>query len=172
MSKCEPELPSHIHAETTVLGAILIDSAYYQKVVNRLEPEDFLLDSHRRIFVRMVELVQSGSAVDIVTLSECLKRHKELGNVGGLAYLCGLTEGLPLRPAIKDYLRILREKRWLREIIGACTEATAAAYDAEPSGEIKERLWGKLNDQNHQSAPAQAPSGSQDPVQQVRAEDS
>lgn len=138
--KKDPELPSHIHAETTILGAILIDSDHYKKLSGKLDPSDFSLESHRRIWMRMVELYDAGSAVDVVTLTDSLMRHKELDSVGGRSYLFGLSEGLPMRPALKDYLRILREKRMLREIIADCTEAIDAAYEAQASKEITQRL--------------------------------
>lgn len=164
----ERTLPAHIQAETTVLGAILIDSEYYRKVVGKLETADFSMDSHQRIFARMAELAEQGSAIDIVTLTECLERHREIDVIGGRAYLFGLTENLPMRPALKDYLRILREKRRLRELIAACTEAVRSAYDAAPSGEIKERLWDTLgvsDGSNYQSAPAANAGGAQDSLQ-------
>ena len=62
------------------------------------QADDFSLDSHRRIFLRMSELMDASRAVDIVTLSNELARYKEVEAVGGVAYLASLTEGLPRRP--------------------------------------------------------------------------
>ena len=63
-------LPANIDAEKTILGAILLDNAAHAEAAERLEPDDFSLDSHRRIFLRMSELMNDQRAVDIVTLAE------------------------------------------------------------------------------------------------------
>src|SRR6516164_1119385 len=80
-------LPANIDAEKTILGAILLDNAAHAEAAERLEPDDFSLDSHRRIYLRMSELRDSGRAIDIVTLAEELGRYKEVEAVGGVAYL-------------------------------------------------------------------------------------
>ena len=63
-------LPANIDAERTILGAILLDNAAHSEAAEKLEADDFSLDSHRRIFLRMSELMNSQRAVDIVTLSQ------------------------------------------------------------------------------------------------------
>jgi replicative DNA helicase len=82
----------------------------------------------------MAELIDNGRSVDIVTLIEELSRRKELEAVGGRAYLFSLTEGLPIRLSIDDYVRIVKGKSMLRQIINvastAMTEATDQADDA------------------------------------------
>ena len=93
-------MPANVDAERTILGAILLDNAAFTEAGKSLESEDFSLDSHRRIFLRMAELMDSQHAVDIVTLSHCLAQHKEVESIGGVAYLASLTEGLPRRPVI------------------------------------------------------------------------
>lgn len=80
-------LPANLDAEKTILGAILLDNTAHSEAAEKLEPEDFSLDSHQRIYLRMSELMNSQRAVDIVTLSEELARNKEIEAVGGVAYL-------------------------------------------------------------------------------------
>src|SRR6266545_6046403 len=87
-------LPVNIEAERSILGAILLDNFCYTQAA-AMHTDDFSLDSHRRIFSRMVELSESGRAIDYVTLSEELSRHKELEAIGGVSYLASLTDGLP-----------------------------------------------------------------------------
>src|ERR1700742_5199391 len=106
----ERGLPASIDAERSILGAALLENHAYNEAAEKLKADDFALDSHRRIFARMAELIDAGRAVDIVTLSEELARHKEVEAVGGVAYLASLTEGLPLRPVITEYVRIVRDK--------------------------------------------------------------
>jgi replicative DNA helicase len=122
-------LPANIDAEKTILGAILLDNAAHSEAAEKLDAEDFSLDSHRRIFLRMSELMNTQRAVDIVTLANELVRYKEIEAVGGVAYLASLTEGLPLRPVIEEYIRIVKDKSLLRRLMAICSAAIARAAD-------------------------------------------
>ena len=122
-------LPANIDAEKTILGAILLDNTAHSEAAEKLVPDDFSLDSHRRIFLRMSELMDDQHAVDIVTLANELSRFKEVESVGGVAYLASLTEGLPRRPVIEEYIRIVKDKSLLRKLMGICSMAIARAAD-------------------------------------------
>ena len=122
-------LPASVEAERSILGAILLDNHSYNEAAERLRAEDFSLDSHRRIYARMAELIDARHAVDIVTLSEELARRKEVEAVGGVAYLASLTEGLPRRPSIEEYVRIVKDKSLGRQLIGICSTAITRAAD-------------------------------------------
>jgi len=125
----EEGLPASIDAEKTILGAVMLDNAAFSEAAEKLTPEDFSLDSHRRIFLRMNELIDAQRSVDIVTLPIELAKHKEVEAVGGVAYLASLTEGLPRRPVIEDYIRIVKDKSLLRRLMGICSAAIAKAAD-------------------------------------------
>lgn len=125
----EHGLPASVEAERTILGAILLDNVAYSEAAERLVADDFSLDSHRRIFVSMGVLIDANRAVDIITLSEELDRRKELETIGNRAYLFSLTENLPRRLSIEDYVRIVKDKSILRQLIGICTTAQARAAD-------------------------------------------
>jgi replicative DNA helicase len=130
-------LPANLDAEKTILGAILLDNAAHAEAAERLESDDFSLDSHQRIYQRMTELLTSQRAVDIVTLAEELARNKEIESVGGVAYLASLTEGLPLRPVIEEYIRIVKDKSLLRRLMAICSAAIARAADqSEPALDV------------------------------------
>jgi len=122
-------LPANVDAEKTILGAILLDNAAHAEAAEKLAEDDFSLDSHRRIFLRMTELMNASRAVDIVTLSNELSRMKEIETVGGVAYLASLTEGLPRRPVIEEYIRIVKDKSLLRKLMLICSAAIARAAD-------------------------------------------
>ena len=92
-------LPANVDAEKTILGAILLDNAAHAEAAEKIEAEDFSLDSHRRIFERMTDLINAQKAVDIVTLANELSRLKEIESIGGVAYLASLTDGLDLLEA-------------------------------------------------------------------------
>ena len=93
-------LPASLDAERSILGAILLDNDTYPQAAESLRAEDFSLDSHRRIYARMVDLNDTGRPVDIVTLADELGRRKEVEAVGGVAYLSSLTDGMPRRENI------------------------------------------------------------------------
>jgi replicative DNA helicase len=118
-----------VEAERSILGAILLDNHSYNEAAEKLSSEDFFLDSHRRIYSRMAELIDAQRAVDIVTLAEELARRKEVEAVGGVAYLASLTEGLPRRPSIEEYVRIVKDKSLARQLIIICNTAITRAAD-------------------------------------------
>jgi replicative DNA helicase len=122
-------LPASVEAERSILGAILLDNHSYNEAAEKLSAEDFSLDSHRRIYSRMAELIDAHRAVDIVTLAEELARRKEVEAVGGVAYLASLTEGLPRRPSIEEYVRIVKDKSLARQLIIICNTAITRAAD-------------------------------------------
>ncbi len=122
-------LPASVEAERSILGAILLDNHSYNEAAEKLRAEDFSLDSHRRIYSRMSELIDARRAVDIVTLAEELGRRKEVEAVGGVAYLASLTEGLPRRPSIEEYVRIVKDKSLSRQLINICSNAITRAAD-------------------------------------------
>jgi putative DNA primase/helicase len=94
--------------ERSVLGTLLLDNNAYQHAAD-LRIDDFSLTSHRRIFTRMVDLDATGRPIDLVTLTEELSRHNELETIGGAAYLASLLDGVPDRPSIKHYVKMLRD---------------------------------------------------------------
>jgi len=122
-------LPANIDAEKTILGAILLDNAAHSEAAEKIDADDFSLDSHRRIYMRMSELLDAQRPVDIVTLANELARYKEVEAVGGVAYLASLTEGLPRRPVIEEYIRIVKDKSLLRKLMLICSSAIARAAD-------------------------------------------
>ncbi len=134
----ERGLPANIDAERSILGAILLDNfTYTQASSENLQADDFSLDSHRRIYGRITELADSGRPVDLVTLAEELSRRKEVEAIGGVAYLSSLTDGLPHRPNIEQYVRIVKDKALLRGLIYASNAAVARAMDeAEPAQDV------------------------------------
>jgi replicative DNA helicase len=133
----ERGLPASLDAERTILGAILLDNHAYSEAAAIIRAEDFALTAHQRVFARMGELIDRNHVVDIVTLSEELARRKEIESVGGVAWLASLTEGLPRRLSIDEYVRIVKDKSLLRQLIQICSMAiTRAADQSEDAIEV------------------------------------
>ena len=122
-------LPSSIQTEVTVLGAMLLDAVAITDATAKLRPEDFALDSHQRIYRVMVDLLALGHAVDLITVMDALTKRRELDAIGGAAYLAFLTEGIPRNPNIESYVRIVKDKSLLRQLLGIFNEGMAAASD-------------------------------------------
>jgi replicative DNA helicase len=112
-------LPSNVDAERFVLGSILLDDSQYILAAGTLEPDDFSLEKHRRIFKRMGELSERGERIDRVTVANELMRYSELEACDGLSYLVSLDDGLPQIFNLDSYIRIVKDKSLMRRMIFA-----------------------------------------------------
>ena len=128
-------LPSNADAERSVLGAILLDNSAYNQAAALLTPDDFFLDSHRRLFLRMMELADRSRPIDLVTLCEDLMRNNELEAVGGAAYISSLTDGLPRFANIEHYAEIVRDKSLLRRLIQISSAITTRCLEGAEEAE-------------------------------------
>ncbi|MGI9102497.1 MAG: replicative DNA helicase [Terriglobales bacterium] len=132
----ERGLPANVDAERSILGAILLDNfAYTQAASQNLQAEDFSLDSHRRIYGRIHELIDSGRVADLITLSNELLRHKEIEAIGGVPYLSSLIDAVPEYASIEHHVRIVKDKALLRGLIYAANAAIARAIDETDTAE-------------------------------------
>lgn len=108
--------PQNLEAESSVLGAILLETEALQIVKHHLDATDFYRESHGKIFVAMNELVEQREPVDLITLSDFLKRKDELEGMGG-DFLPGITRRLC---AYRRQCRVIRQNS-TREIFVAET---------------------------------------------------
>jgi hypothetical protein len=127
----ERPLPQNTDAERSVLGAILLDNHTLNTAIEKLKPEDFFDDRHRRIFNHMIQLGEAQQAIDLVTLTDQLRRKGELEATGGAAYVAQLVEGVPRVSNLDHYARIIKEKSLLRSLIYASHTIQQSALDAE-----------------------------------------
>src|SRR5712692_8567187 len=127
----ERPLPHNLEAERSVLGAILLGDHALNVAAEKLKPEDFFLDQHRRVFLQMITLGETQQAIDLVTLSEQLHRHGELEASGGAAYLAQLVDGVPRLSNVDYYARIVKEKSLLRGLVHATHAIQQEALEAE-----------------------------------------
>ena len=75
--------PQAIDAEMAVLGSMLLDAEAVTDALEILKPEHFYKESHQKIFAAMKNLADRGQAIDIITLSEELKKNNLLAQLGG-----------------------------------------------------------------------------------------
>ena len=132
----EKGLPSNIEAERSILGAILLDNAICNQAIELMRRDDFFLDSHRRIFDKMVALTERGSVIDLITLSDELRRAAEFEQIGGATYIASLIDGVPRTDTIEHYAKIVKSKAMLRRLITASNQIIARAFDEEDDPDV------------------------------------
>ena len=113
----EKGLPANLDAERFVLGSVLLNDSVYLQIAGVLEPDDFSLEKHRRIFSRMRDLYNRSVRIDRVTVAEELMKQGQLESVDGLGYLVSLDDGLPELSNLDSYIRIVKDKSTLRRLI-------------------------------------------------------
>jgi len=128
-------LPHNLEAERAVLGAILLNAEAIHQAVEFVRETDFFRDAHRRIFLKMLGLMERGQAIDFITIKDELGRSGELDQVGGPAYVASLVDGLPHGVNVGDYARIVKQKATLRSLIQSANRVLSSAYHAEEDAE-------------------------------------
>jgi replicative DNA helicase len=121
--------PQNIEAEQAVLGAILIENSAFYKAVEIINAGDFYKEAHRKIFLSMLELNEKNEAIDLVTLTEYLRKKNEIEIVGGVTYLSSLSNTVPTAANIKYHAKIIYEKSLLRNLINTATEIVTRGYE-------------------------------------------
>jgi replicative DNA helicase len=143
----DQERPASVHAEMTILGAMLVEPVAIIDATMLLKTDDFALDSHRKIYDTMLHLVEVGHAVDIVTVADALRKKKELDSVGGLPYLASLSEGLPRKLSIESYVRIVRDKSLMRQLLSVCDMGMIEASDQSREAlDVLNQVTGRLTE--------------------------
>lgn len=122
--------PQSLDAEAAVLGSMLLERESCDAVLSIINSDEvFYSDSHRKIFKAIIALEQSNFPVDIVTLSEELRKNEQLNEVGGLAYLQRLVESVVSTANIEYYARIVLEKYVLRRLISISNQIIQQSYE-------------------------------------------
>lgn len=120
--------PQNIEAEQSILGGILIENDALNSVLEILEDTDFYREAHQKIFHGMITLSEKNEPLDLVTLTNELKKRKELEEVGGASYLASLVDSVPTAANIIYYAKIVKEKSILRKLISTATEIVTQSY--------------------------------------------
>lgn len=124
-------LPHSIEAEQSVLGSVLIDRDAIITVSDILEEGDFYKDAHREIFNCMMILFKKSEPIDLITLSDTLKKRSALDMIGGITYLTGLSTAPDFTRHISKYAEIVKEKSILRRLIKASSEIMEKSFAGE-----------------------------------------
>lgn len=130
--------PQNLEAEMAVLGAMLIDENAIVYAMEVLDNETFYKDNHKKIFEAIINLYNANKAVDLITVSDELKRTNLLDTVGGVSTLTELVNTVPTAANIAHYANIIKEKRILRVLVSNTSAIGHLAYEFE--GNIEELL--------------------------------
>ncbi|MTI46228.1 replicative DNA helicase [Sporosalibacterium faouarense] len=126
------KIPPHsIEGEQSVLGAMILDKDAIVAATEILLSEDFYKEAHKEIFESIVEIYDRDEPVDLITLSEELKKRGTLDAIGGVVYLADLSEAVSTTANIKYYCEIVEEKSVLRKLIKASDDIIAKGYEAD-----------------------------------------
>ena len=122
--------PASVEAEQAVLGAMLLKPEAVTTAAEELSADDFYRETHRLIYEAMMELKDRTEPVDLVTLTEQLKKADKLAKIGGIPALSLIANSVPTAANVHYHARIVHEKAQLRSLISAATEIAGAAYES------------------------------------------
>jgi len=121
--------PHSVEAEKTVLGGILVNNKNLNIVLSIITPEDFYKESHRMVLGKIIALVDKGIPVDLLSVTEELKREGHLDEVGGASYVSSLMDGVPKSLNVEYHTQIIKEKALLRRLILSSAKTISRSYE-------------------------------------------
>ncbi len=128
--------PQNISAEQATLGSILLEKESILNCIEVLHWEDFYKTAHQTIYQCALELFEKNQVVDLITLTEELKKRKQLDEVGGATYLATLMSSVPTAANVTYYAKIVEEKAILRKLINHATQIVAMGYEEQEEAQV------------------------------------
>lgn len=123
-------IPPHSpEAEESVLGALLLDKDAIIAIAEFLSPDDFYDDRHREIYECAIELYEDRVPIDVLTISERLKRRKSLKKLGGVSYLVELANQVPTAAHVEHYGKIVKDAATKRSLMRAASTLVELSMD-------------------------------------------
>ena len=121
--------PFSLEAETAVLGGMLIDREAVTRAVEHVNESMFYREANRRLFRAMVRLYERGGVIDVITVTDELKKTAELDAAGGFDYLAALVDAVPTAANVEYHARIVRDKALLRRLVEQASQIIRDVYD-------------------------------------------
>jgi len=121
--------PQAIDLEEAVLGALMLEKDALTNVIDILKPDTFYKDSHKEIYATIVDLFNNSEPVDLLTVTNHLRKKGKLELVGGAYYITELTSKVNSAAHIEYHARIIIEKAIKRELIRIASEVHRDAYE-------------------------------------------
>ncbi len=123
--------PQNLEAEMAVLGSMLMDEDAVSVSAEILSADAFYKNTHKKIFEAILGLYNANKAVDLITLTDELKRLGALDEIGGVSFLTALANSVPTSANITHYVNIVKEKSILRTLINNSTRIVSMCYESE-----------------------------------------
>ena len=123
--------PQNREAEMSVLGAMFFDETALIKAIEVLRPACFYDLRHQNLFQVIADLFEKNQPVDLITVSEELRKHKQLDDIGGISYLTQLSTSVPTSANVEYYARIVKEKALLRQLIHSATQIVQNSLESD-----------------------------------------
>jgi len=123
--------PQNLDAEMAVLGSMLLYEDAISTAVESLDRDSFYKDAHKKIFGAISDLYNANKAVDLITMTDELKRNGILDEVGGPSFLTALANSVPTAANINHYVSIVKEKSILRTLINSATRIVSLCYESD-----------------------------------------
>ncbi|KKQ75849.1 MAG: Replicative DNA helicase [Candidatus Woesebacteria bacterium GW2011_GWB1_38_5b] len=127
--------PHSTEAEVSVLGALLLDKDAVIAVAEFLEPGHFYDDRHKEIYESIVGLFEQRVPIDVLTVSEELKKRKSLKKVGGSSYLAELSNRVPTAAHVEHYGKIVKDQATKRSLMSAASKLVELSMDESLAAE-------------------------------------
>lgn len=123
--------PHNLDAEKSVIGAAMLSKDALFDVLEEITPDDFYSKAHKEIFTVITDLQRSNVPVDVLTVSEELKKRNTLEVVGGRVYVATLSSPtqVPSIANAKDYAKIVAQKATLRRLIETADAIASKGYE-------------------------------------------
>ena len=121
--------PQAVEFEEAVLGALMIDDSAVSNILDFLQPQMFYVTANQHIFNAIKKLFAMTQPIDLLTVTNQLRKDKLLDVVGGAAYLSGLTNRITTAANIEYHARVVMEKFVVRELIHNCNDIITDSYD-------------------------------------------
>ena len=121
--------PQALDLEEAVLGGIMLDKDALTVVIDILQPDSFYKESHLTIYSGMLDLFSRSQPIDLLTVTEVLRKDKSLDEVGGVHFLVGLTNKVASAANIEYHARIVAQKFIQRELIRVSTEIINESFE-------------------------------------------
>ncbi|MDT7831715.1 replicative DNA helicase [Flavobacteriaceae bacterium S356] len=121
--------PQAVDLEEAVLGAMMIDKKGIDDVIDILHPDAFYEVKHQEVYRVIFELFQESKPIDLLTVSNQLKKNGKLDIVGGDFYLIRLTQKVASSAHIEFHARIILQKYIQRKLISISSDIIENAYD-------------------------------------------
>jgi len=121
--------PQAVDLEEAVLGAIMLEKDAVIAVMDILKPESFYKEAHKKIFQAIIDLSRKHEPIDILTVTETLKKYGQLEEIGGAGYITQLTSRVASAAHLEFHARIITQKYIQRELIRVTSEIQSKAFD-------------------------------------------